>query len=343
VTGLREVEPGEWDDLLEGLGLDDGYLRRAAVEAASLLEPSRPVFLGLAGPDGHVVLSLLVREIPDGNGLLDAVAPYPYGGPLAAGASPPVAGFHEAYEEWCTANGIVTTFMRFHPRYGNQVLAPPGAVLERLADAATWRLEGDLFAGMHRSHRNKCRKAGGAGVEVTVDVAPERLDGFLALHAETMGRVGASTFYYFGPEYWETLRSGLGERLVRLDARLKNELVASEICVAGGGWLHYHMGVTSDAGRSLGAANLLVYETAVWARDRGFVELSLGSGLAGREDSLWAFKQRFSPHEGREYWIGKLVHDEAAYVRLAGAAGADGFFPAYRAPAVVGRYRLRAP
>ena len=58
------------------------------------------------------------------------------------------------------------------------------------------------------------------------------------------------------------------------------------------------------------------------------------SGLGGREDSLWEFKQRFSPAPGRPFWVGRLVHDDARYRELAGeAAGTDGFFPAYRAPA----------
>ena len=35
---------------------------------------------------------------------------------------------------------------------------------------------------------------------------------------------------------------------------------------------------------------------------------------------------------GREFWIGKLVHDEDAYRALGGDPAAGGFFPAYRAP-----------
>ncbi len=212
----------------------------------------------------------------------------------------------------------------------NQRLAPPDAELVRLADAAVWRLEGDLFAGMHRSHRNKARKAQKAGVEVSVERAPASLDGFLELHEATMRRQGASDFYAFGPPYWEKLRE-LGDGFVRLDATLAGELVASEVCVGGGPWLHYHMGVTSDRGRELGAANLLVYETAAWARANGFTELSLGSGVGGQEDSLWEFKQRFGSDLGREAWIGKLVNDADAYRRLAGDGRTEGFFPAYRA------------
>ena len=333
-TRLREVDAAEWDALLAGFRSDDVYLGAAYVEAASLLEPARPAFLVHTEAGGHVGLPCLVREVPDGEGALDVVSPYPYGGAVALGPAPPVERFHALYERWCEETGVVTTFTRFHPLLGNQRHAPPEARLERLADAATWPLAGDddLFAGMHRSHRNKCRKADRAGVAVSVETAPGRFDDFVALHADTMRRRNASSFYRFSPAYWDRLAGLLGERLVRLDARLDGELVATEICLAGPRWLHYHMGVASETGRSLGAANLLVYEAARWGRGQGFAELNLGSGLGGREDSLWEFKQRFSPHAGREFWIGKVVHDAAAYARLCGSPAAlDGFFPAYRA------------
>ncbi len=318
---MREVRPAEWDALLAELGVEDAYLRRASVEASALLEPSEAVFLA----DDRAALPVLLRAIPDTE-LRDVSAPYPSGGPVG----PAGAGFWSAYAEWARERSVVSTFIRFHPLLQNQTLAPPEAELVRLADAAVWRLEGDLFAGMHRSHRNKARKAQKAGIEVTTERNPASLDGFLELHEATMRRQGASEFYAFGPDYWAKLRE-LGDGLVRLDATLDGELVASEVCAAGGTWLHYHMGVTSDRGRELGAANLLVYETAAWAQTNGFTELSLGSGVGGQEDSLWEFKQRFGSGLGRESWIGKLVNDPEAYARLAGAAETGGFFPAYRA------------
>jgi serine/alanine adding enzyme len=334
--GLREVEPAEWDALLEGLGCGDAYLKRGYVEASSLLDPGRAAFLHLGDERGDVVFPCLLRDVPEGEGVRDVTTPYGFGGPAAAGREPPVERFWALYESWCAENGVVTTFIRFHPLLGNHRHSPPGAPLERLADCAVWPLEGDedaLFARMHRSHRNKCRKARGAGLDVVVEAGPERLDDFARLHEETMRRHDASAFYFFPPEYWERLAGDLGEGLVRLDARLDGELVASELCLAGDRWLHYHMGITSEAARSLGAANLLVFEAARYGLKRGLAALNLGNGLGGREDSLWEFKQRFSDEPGREDWVAKLVHDEEAYRRLSGGSrGGDGYFPAYRAP-----------
>ena len=327
---LRELDAAEWDAVAARAGCDDVYLRHAYLDASALLAPGRPTLLHLAAGGGDVLFACLLREIP-GTPMRDVATPYGYGGPVAFGAEPPVDEFHRLYEDWCRDRGVVTTFAVLHPLLENHRYASPGARLERLADSASWSLEAsaDLFAGMHRSHRNKCRKARAAGVEVSVACPPAETDSFADLHLETMRRLGAAPFYFFPPAYWKALAEGLAEAFVRFDALVEGRLVGSAVCLAGGSWLHYHMGVTSEAGRLLGAGNLLVYEAARWGREVGLAEFHLGSGAGGRRDSLWEFKHRFGTRP-REVWIGKLVHDADAYRRLTGGAGIEGFFPAYR-------------
>jgi serine/alanine adding enzyme len=326
-TRLAEADAADWDGILRELGIADVYLARAYVEASCLLDPGRPAFLS-----GHgVAFAAIVRDVPSAPGLADVTTPYGYGGPAGAGDG---EAFYAAYDDWCAANGVVTTFIRFHPLLGNVRLAPPRVRLARLANTATWPLgdDADLLAGMHQMHRRGVRKALRAGVEVTVRRAPERLDDFAALYEESMRRHDAHAFYYFPGAYWTALAGPLGERLVRADARRDGRLLASQLHLASTPWLHYHLGAASAEGFRLGASKLLFHESARWAHEEGFTEFHLGSGLGGSEDSLWQFKQRFSSHPGREFWIGKLVHDEAAYRALGGDPGADGFFPAYRAP-----------
>jgi len=293
-----------------------------------VLDPGGATLLELDGADGTAVFACLVRTIPGDDGRLDVTTPYGYGGPVATS---PAAGatFWERYGEWAEQRGVVTSFVRFHPLYENHRYAPEQG-RERLADTATWplRAQADLYAGMHAKHRSDCRKCEKAGVEVAVITAPG-LDEFAELYEATMRHVDAASFYLFPAEYWEALEV-LGGRLLRLDARLDGELVASTLCLASPPWLHYHLAATNDAGRSLGASKLLLLEAARWGQARGYAELHLGSGLGGTEDSLWKFKQRFSDHPGRELWIGKLVHDAEAYRDLGGTGSTEGFFPAYR-------------
>ena len=107
----------------------DVYLTREYVEASTLLEPGRPVFLRT----DQAVFPAILREGPT-----DVITPYGYGGPVGP-------GFWEPYTDWCRANGVVTTFVRFHPLYANQREAGPDVHVQPLAGTVAWRLdeEGD--------------------------------------------------------------------------------------------------------------------------------------------------------------------------------------------------------
>ncbi len=333
MSGLVEIEPDAWDALLAGLDCADAYLLREYVESAGVLESGQPRFLHVPDENrGDLVFPLLLRELPSGDGR-DVTTPYGYGGPVATGPEAPTERFWELYEEWCRANGVITTFVRFHPLFANQRSVGPGVAVEPLGGTVGWRLrEGDLFAGMHAAHRGACRRASRARVSVSAQEGPADLAGFAALYEVTMHRVGAAGFYLFSKEYWDAL-AGLGERLVLFEAEEGGEVLASALCFATLPWLHYHLGATSERGRALGASNLLFYEAACWARDLGYERFHLGGGVGAREDSLLTFKRRFDPSgDLLEFAVGKAVHDPGAYRELTGRAADDlgGFFPAYR-------------
>jgi hypothetical protein len=314
---VREVPAGEWDELLARLGYADAYLVRAYVEASCVLDPGEPVLL----EHDDAVLACIVRAIP-GAGAYDVITPYGYGGPVGG-------DFDEPYDRWCRGRGIVSTFIRYHSLFENYRDAPHASYS---SPTVGWPLQGDLLAGMHGKHRNVVRKAQKAGVTVEVTPAPGDISPFAALYEQTMRRQDASAYHFFPPLYWERLTE-MGDRLVVFDAYAEGNVVATALCLRGDRWLHYHLGGTHDSARELGASNLLLYAAALWGQARGLDEFHLGGGAGGEESSLFAFKQRFSPHGRREFWVGKLVHDEDAYRRLSGQSDIDldGFFPAYRA------------
>jgi hypothetical protein len=311
------VDAAEWDATLDGLGLVDAYLRRAYVESACVLETGEPMLL----EHESAAFALIRRSNP-----IDAITPYGYGGPVGRAARE----FWRAYDEWCRAHGVVTTFVRFHPLYANAREAP--IHVEPLAPTVAWRLDQeDLPAGMHLNHRRAVRKAQKAGVTVT---SGEGVGGFVPLYEATMRRADASPFYFFPSSYWEALeRAGV----VRFDAERDGDLVASALCLASPPWLHYHLGASSDEGRRIGAMHLLFLEAATWARPRGYERFHLGGGVGGRDDSLHEFKRRFDAGGLVDASVGKAVHDEVAYRRLSGDVGLEGFFPAYRRPDTVAR------
>ena len=299
----------------------DAYFRRDYAEISAVLEGGEAVLLEAE----DAVFPLIVR----GASVKDVTNPYGYGGAVAANE---VAGrrFYETYQRWCEENGIVTSFIRFHPLLENHRYAEPLFRLESVAGSVSWRLEGDLFAGMHAHHRRAVRKAERSGLEVVVQAAPERLDGFVSLYEQTMRRQDAAAFYFFPEAYWR----GLGGRewLILLEARSNDETVAAILCLATRPWLHYHLGAAADAARNTGASHLLIHSAACWGQERGYEQFHLGAGVGGAGGALLEWKRRFYPSALREQWIGKAVHDPERYLALTGASAVDyeGFFPAYR-------------
>src|SRR5436853_445909 len=188
--------------------------------------------------------------------------------------------------------------------------SPAGVRVEQLADTIAWSLDPDLdlFAGLHPKHRNKVRKARGAGLGVTVRESPPSLSEFAPLYEATMDRLGADDFYFFPTDYWQALADGLRERIVLVEARFEDELAAAALCFATPPWLHYHVSGTSERGREAAAANLVLFEAACWGQSQGLEQFHLGGGAGGREDTLFHFKQRFFPEGRHEASVGKLVH-----------------------------------
>jgi serine/alanine adding enzyme len=332
VTALEVVADDEWDARLDALGLTDAYLRRGYLRAGAVLTRAQPLLLHLAGDRGDVVFAALRRTEPT-----DLITPYGYGGPVAAGVDPPLAGFAGAYGEWCRACSAVSTFVLFHPLYANQELEL-GFHVEPLTGTIAWKLATgvDLLAGMHRHHRRMVRRALSADAEVRVAVCTpgdvDALTGFRRLYTETMQRAGADSFYLFGDAYWTALADGVP--MVSVEVWQGSEQLAGALGLTGAPWLHYHLGASSDSGRSLGASHLALYALARWGQEQGYSHLHLGGGVGGRRDSLFLYKERFAPGGEIAAGIGKAVHDPVRYRELTGQAEVsfEGFFPAYRAP-----------
>ena len=298
--------------------MTDVYFRSDYAEIAAVVEHGDAQVLEHDG----VIFPVVVREAA---GVRDVTNPYGYGGALAPDDESGQR-FYDWYRRWCAENGIVTSFVRFHPLFENHRYAQPAFHVEPVAGSVSWRLEGDLFGGMHAHHRRAVRKAERAGIEVAATEAPENLRPFSQLYDETMRRAGASDFYFFPAEYWD----GLERRdwVVLFEAGED----AAILCFATPPFLHYQFGASSDEARGTGSSHLLMLSAARWGQERGYEQFHLGAGVGGGGGPLLEWKRRFQPAELLGQWVGKAVHDEERYRSLTGEAAPtyDGFFPAYR-------------
>jgi hypothetical protein len=340
-----------WTSVLERCRHDvyhlPGYLRACAVA-----EGGEPVaFLAEDGP-AACLIPMLLRPVPAsldrGGWWQDAVAPYGYASPLFAGAPSPAqqAGFAALFRRIADHRCIISAFLRLHPLLG----LPPQALLDqgRLVEHGQ-----TIFLDLTQSHealeaqvraryRSAIRNLRRDGYKVVLDDW-RQFDAFLRIYEETMLRNAASPFYFFKRDYFQALRSNLGERL-HLGVVLAPDgltVASAALFTEVDGIVQYHLGGTSSAHLAPGPFKLMLVHLRDWAKARGNHQLHLGGGVGAAADSLFEFKAGFSDQRATFRTL-RMILDNGAYAQLTAWSRRASerkpmerraFFPGYRRPA----------
>ncbi len=309
---------------------------------AELTGASPVAFLYTEG-DYVLLLPFAVRPIP-GTSLFDAISPYGYPGPVANRYDQAFWGrASAALLESLREAGLVSLFVRLDPlqTIPSQPLSQIGllhthgstvSIDLRLTREQWWtQVRKD-----HRGAINRSRRLGRTSVMDDWGY----LDDFIAMYRETMDRVGATSGYYFGRDYFERLRESLGDQTVHLLMLLADgePMGGSVLLTGGGGIMQAHLaGIRSQFQRTEGSPRFLVNEEVRWGHEHGYDAFHLGGGVGGREDSLFEFKRGFSPRR-HAFQTLRVIGQPDAYRELARAShplddptDMTGFFPLYRA------------
>jgi len=283
----------------------------------------------------------------------DIANAYGYGGPLCSdpgGAAAPglLARFDERLRAWCLGERIASEFCSLHPLLDNRrLVAGWSGVSPREEKRVIWldlaREETALWQAVSRGHRSSIQRARRAGVGVErVALDAQNFAEFERLYAMTMARHGAADRWYFPEGYFRTCARLLGpDRVALFFARVDGALASAYLLLHDSGIAYYHFGGSDDAFFHLRPNNLLLHETALWARRAGDRIYHLGGGVTAREDdSLLRFKSGFGGSAATLCTYGR-VHDRASYDRLCelklaheraalGTTLESDYFPLYR-------------
>lgn len=275
-------------------------------------------------------------RVPPGHRDIEGV--YGFSGPLAEPADPAfLADAWSAFGEWARGRGVVAEFVRFNPLLGNERFAPEQMTLEAVREHVVLDLrpsEEAIWRGYSKTNRNMIRKASKAGVRCRMAPVRELLSEFCALYDETMDRNRAGAGYYFGRQHFAALADAVPS--LACAASLDGRVVAVSLFLLAPGWMHYHLSGCGEEGLRVAANNRILHEAVLEARRRGLPQLHFGGGRTGSpSDPLLRFKAGFS-RARLPVWVGRRVHDAAAYERLCELRRAQvpdipaGFFLAYR-------------
>ena len=340
-----DPKDGRWTDFLSRHP-HDFYHRPEYVELCGKYEGGNPAAFYAENGASQFLAPVLIQNVPDvlgaPAGWYDCVSPYGYSTPLLAPAEESLEVFLESICHAARELGIVTAFFRLHPflALNHDVLGKFGRVMAH-GETVYINLtepEEEIWAQTSTNHKRNIKRLIMSGFTVNLDEW-NRLKDFTAIYHMTMRRLGAGMSYMFSQEYFQDLKSSLGDHLhLCCVVSPAGEVASAGLFVETQGIVQYHLGGTAGEYLPLAPSKLLHYFMGKWARTRSNKVFHLGGGVGSAHDSLLHFKSGFSRYRKR-FFTFQMILDEEKYRMLNQVAkvrspGVDStraeFFPPYR-------------
>ena len=310
------------------------------------LTPASDRLLGAVAEleSGAVILPFAVRKVPitSPRPVWDAVTPYGYGGAYLDGKAD-ADWFWTRWDRWAQENGLVGITIRSH-LFDEEVLPVTGPSVHPLRSVVIDlnQSEEQIWAGYEGRVRTDIRRGRSLGVEVSVDEHCEELEAFHRLYLETMGAKGADGFFSFDIARLDRMVTSLGRRVALFHAHMDGLLVASEMQLLGQQNAYYFLSGNGEEGRRAKANPVMKHQVIMWLKAHGLRHYVLGGGMT-RDDSLFRYKRAYAPKNTMEFTVTFHESQPGAASDMVAARKrgdpewhpAQGFIPAYRAPAVV--------
>lgn len=247
----------------------------------------------------------------------DIETPYGYGGPLTDNVISKQAEetFKKEMYAYCQNNNIVSQFVRFHPLLENYNLMDNYFETRYLRDTIymdTSSVE-TIWRNIESKNRNMIRKAQKNGVSIEIASIGENKD-FIQLYNQTMKKNQASDYYFFEEDYFSYLKQ-MKEEACIFYAMYEGKPISAAIMFYNDKYMHYHLSGSDIEYRNLASSNLLLYEAAVWASEKGIEKFHLGGGMYP-DDSLFGFKKQFNRNDRTKFVVGRTIFMTEKYNEL---------------------------
>ena len=271
-------------------------------------------------------------RIPEGE-FFDLSTPYGYGGWIIEGND--TEELFRTYEAWAVKNEIISEFVRFHPMICNHTASSSFYEVVRLGEVVHMDLDSpeSIWDQMFSKNRNMIRKALKNGIKIYNGRFPEIYEKFRVIYNGTMDKDDAEDYYYFSPEFYDSLLNDLPENAQVFWAQKDDQVIAAAVMLTANGRMNYHLSGSLKEYSSLAPTNLLLYKAALWGAANGCRTLYLGGGVGSQEDNLFKFKKAFYKGPLNRFFIGKKTYDCEKYEELLAKrenVGNPEFFPKYR-------------
>lgn len=338
----------EWDSIVKSFHNYDTYWLSGYVKAFKIHGDGEPLLFYYSDEksEAYGINVVVKRDIEDAPGFagkierdtwFDFSTPYGYGGWLVEDNSGTGTNkLFQEYSSYCNEHNIVSEFVRFHPIIKNHSLCDNDYEVIRLGEVVCMDLSSPetIWSNITSKNRNVIRKAIKNDVKIYNGRYPEIYETFRKIYDSTMDKDEADSYYYFEPEFYESLLNDLPYNAQVFFAVYQDQVIAASVMLASNGMMDYHLSGSVRKYSSLAATNLLLYKAALWGNANGYKTLYLGGGVGSGEDSLFKFKRAFYKGELNHFYIGKKIFNQKKYEEFASMRPVEGssYFPIYRAP-----------
>lgn len=343
VLTVYTIEQAEqWDNTVRSFKKYDTYWLSGYVKAFKIHGDGEPLLFYYEGQSTYGINVVMKRDVAkdvhfvgklEQGQYFDFATPYGYGGWLIEGEE--CEELFAAYKSWLIENGIISEFVRFHPMVKNHDACREFYEVIQLGEVVHMELESpeSIWSNITSKNRNVIRKAIKNEVKIYNGRFPEIYRTFREIYNGTMDKDDAEAYYYFKPEFYESVLNDLPENAQVFWAEKDEKVIAVSIVLAANGYMNYHLSGSLKEYSSLAATNLLLYKAGLWGCANGCKTLYLGGGVGSGEDSLFKFKRAFYKGNLNHFYIGRRIYDREKYDELVAMRGKieSGFFPLYRA------------
>ena len=332
-----------WDAVVRSFKEYDVYWLSGYVKAFQIHGDGEPLLFHYEENETRGINVVMKRDVAkderfkgliDEGQYFDFATPYGYGGWIIEGEN--VEGLFESYNVWLERNGIISEFVRFHPMLKNHEKCKDFYEVIQLGEVVHMELSSPegIWNNITSKNRNVIRKAIKNDVKIYNGRFPEIYETFRVIYNGTMDKDDAESYYYFAPEFYESVLIDLPYNAQLFWAEKDEKVIAASIMIGANGYLDYHLSGSLREYSSLAPTNLLLYETALWGCANGYRSLYLGGGVGSGEDSLFKFKRAFYKGDLNHFFIGRKVYASDKYQELKllreDSIKNANFFPVYR-------------
>ena len=331
-----------WDSIVLSFKDYDAYWLSGYVNAFKIHGDGEPILFYYSDESVRGINVVMKRDVSncdyfvgkiDKNTFFDFSSPYGYGGWIIEGTE--TKSLFDAYENWVLNNGIICEFVRFHPLIKNHLVCNSFYDVISLGEVVHMELSSrdTIWNNITSKNRNMIRKAIKNGVKIYNGRYPEIYDKFRLIYNQTMDKDVADKYYYFEPEFYQSILDDLESCAQVFWAEKDGQIISASIILSSNGYLNYHLSGSIKEFSSLAPTNLLLFQVALWGCYNNFKTLYLGGGVGSENDSLFKFKRAFNKGSLNRFYIGKRIYDMNKYdelVNLRHELLDTNFFPKYR-------------